>query len=152
MIYSEQTVSLLRRALLAILVLGIAGTEIELLLLKHFDGYKQFAPLILLTVSLLVLAWYGLTKSATSLRALQCTMVACLVSGGVGVILHFIGNIEYAQDSNPSIAGSELYLEAVMGSTPTLAPGTMVQLALVGLAFTFRHPRLRGKGSENDPT
>ena len=35
----------------------------------------------------------------------------------------------------------------VSGATPTLAPGAMVELGLLGLAYTYRHPAL---GSEGD--
>ena len=143
MILPHTTVVVLRRALLVMLVLGSAGTVLELLLLKHTDGVWQLIPLVLNGLTLLVLAWFGIARSPASLRALQATMLLCLASGGVGVVQHFLGNIVYASESNPSLAGRELYLEAIMGSTPTLAPGMMVQLALIGLAFAFRHPDLR---------
>ncbi len=39
-----------------------------------------------------------------------------------------------------------------MGSTPTLAPGTMVQFALIGLLFAFRHPRLSAASTESTST
>lgn len=142
---SASTITLLRRALAAILVLGIVGAEVELLLLKHIDGVWQLAPIVLNGVALLVCGWYALTRNAAAIRTLQAVMIIFLVSGGIGMIQHFRGNMAYAVDSNPSLAGRELYTEAVMGSTPTLAPGMMVQLALVGLAFAFRHPRLRAK-------
>ncbi|MBC8087755.1 MAG: hypothetical protein H7Z40_10855 [Phycisphaerae bacterium] len=142
------TIVLLRKGLLLILLLGVVGTQIELLLLKHTDGIWQLAPLLLNSLTLAALAWYGLARSALSLRALQLVLGLCLASGGVGVIQHFLANIEYAQESDPSLGGSALYKEAVMGSTPTLAPGTMVQLALIGLAFVFRHPGLRSLSPE----
>ncbi len=144
MIVQQATVTILRRALLLILVVGSVGTIVELLLLKHTDGVWQVIPLVLNGLTLLVLAWFGVARSHSSLRALQATMLLCLTSGGVGVVQHLLGNIVYASESNPSLAGRELYLEAIMGSTPTLAPGMMVQLALIGLAFAFRHPDLRG--------
>ena len=144
------TVVVLRQALLVLLVIGTLGTIVELLLLKHTDGFWQLAPLLLGTLTLLVVAWFGVTRSAASLRALQGIMVLTLLSGGIGVFQHFRGNVTYASESNPSLSGRELYIEAVMGSTPTLAPGMMVQLALIGLAFAFRHPRLRGASSEDD--
>lgn len=146
------TIVVLRRMLLAVLVLGVAGTELELLLLKHTDGVWQLIPITLNAITLVVLGWYAIGRSAGALRALQITMVLYVIAGGVGVIQHFRGNIAYAADSNPSLSGNELYKEAVMGSTPTLAPGTMVQLALVGLAFAFRHPRLRGSREESEST
>ena len=150
MTFPSSTLTVLRQALLVILVVGLTGTEIELLLLKHTDGPWQLLPLVLNGVALLVLCWYGVGKSAASLRSLQAVMVAGLVVGAIGVVQHFLGNIAYAHDSNPSLSGRVLYGEALMGSTPTLAPGTMVQLALVGLAFAFRHPRLRGSTWETE--
>ena len=144
------TVTVLRQALLVLLVIGTAGTIVELLLLKHTEGVWQLSPLILGALILLVLAWFGVTRSAASLRTLQGIMVLTLLSGGIGTVQHFRGNVIYAKESNPSLSGRELYVEAVMGSTPTLAPGMMVQLALIGLAFAFRHPRLRGVQNEND--
>ena len=144
------TVVVLRQALLVMLVIGTIGTVVELLLLKHTDGFWQLAPLGLCALTLIVIAWFGATRSAASLRALQGIMVLTLLSGGIGAVQHFRGNVIYASESNPSLTGRELYVEAVMGSTPTLAPGMMVQLALIGLAFAFRHPRLRGATSEGD--
>jgi len=144
------TVVVLRQALLVLLVIGTVGTIVELLLLKHTDGFWQLAPLLLCALILADLAWFGVARSAASLRALQGIMLLTLLSGGIGVIQHFRGNVTYASESNPSLSGRDLYVEAVMGSTPTLAPGVMVQLALIGLAFAFRHPRLRGATSEGD--
>ena len=149
-IRQQTIVTVLRAALLVTLVVGNAGTAVELLLLKHTDGVWQLIPLVLIGLTLLILAWFGLARSAASLRALQVVMAVSFASGGVGVIQHFRGNVVYASESNPSLSGRELYIEAVMGSTPTLAPGTMVQLALIGLAFAFRHPRLLGQSREDD--
>jgi hypothetical protein len=40
----------------------------------------------------------------------------------------------------PSMAGLQLFWESIRGATPTLSPGTMVVLGLVGWVYTFRHP------------
>jgi hypothetical protein len=132
-----------------ILVMGLAGTGVELVLLKHTDGYLQLAPVLLNVVALLVIAWYGVQRSGTVLRVLQVVMGFFLVSGAVGVFLHLSANVRDARESNPSVGGRELWAEAATGAIPMLAPGTMVQLALVGLAFTFRHPLIsRSSDSE----
>jgi hypothetical protein len=47
----------------------------------------------------------------------------------------------------PSRSGFELFREAMMGATPALAPGSMIQIALIGLAYSYRHPRL-SRGNE----
>jgi hypothetical protein len=73
-------------------------------------------------------------------------MVACVIAGCVGLVLHYKGNVEFELEMYPSMAGGELVWKALTGATPALAPGTMVQLGLVGLAFTYRHPALRPGG------
>ena len=143
------TLAVLRGALLAILVLGMVGTGIELLLLPHTDGFWQLIPLVLLAAGFAVVCWYGLSRSAASLRVLQLLMLGFLLSGCIGLLLHFQGNVEFELEMHPAASGWGLFLEAVRGATPTLAPGTMIQLGLVGLLYTFRHPQLQAVGATN---
>lgn len=133
-------VSFIRRALLAILVLGLVGTEIELFLLQHTDGFWQLVPVIVVGAALAVVLWCAVSPSAAALATLRTTMGVFMIAGIVGVIQHFTGNIGYEKESNPGLSGAELYRLAAMGSTPLLAPGVMLQLGLVGLLYAFRHP------------
>jgi hypothetical protein len=41
--------------------------------------------------------------------------------------------------------GLKLFKAAITGATPALAPGSLIQMGLLGLAYTFRHPALRSK-------
>ena len=131
-----------RRALLAILWLGLVGTEIELLLLKHTDGWKQYLPVALIGVSVLVLLVHAAAPSRATVRGIQFVMLTFLASGVLGIVLHYQGNAEFELERMASLAGLDLFNAAVMGATPTLAPGTMVQLGLVGLLYTYQHPVL----------
>jgi hypothetical protein len=137
---------------LIVLVIGVVGTEAELLLLKHTDGWWQLAPVLLIGASFLVLGWYAVAKNTASIRALQVVMLLFLASGGAGTIQHFLGNVAYERESNPSLSGVELYRSALMGSSPSLAPGTMLQLGVIGLLFTYRHPRLGASKRSEDST
>ena len=130
----------IRRGLLATLLLGICGTLVELLLLKHTDGLWQLAPLALLGVALAVLVAHQLLARAATIRALQGVMILFLASGVVGLALHYRGNVEWELERMASLSGVELFRHAVMGATPTLAPGAMVILGLIGLLYTYRHP------------
>lgn len=143
---NSSTDTLTRRALLAILLVGLIGTEIELLLLKHTDGFWQLVPVGLLGLTLILAVWCGARPGRPALRALQAVMVLFLVSGGVGIIQHMLGNLRDEAESNPGLGGRGLYAAAAMGATPLLAPGIMLQLGLVGLLFTFRHPALARSG------
>ena len=136
-------VRFIRRALLAILVVGIVGTGVELLLLKHTEDFWQWAPLALMALALVALAWQGIRPGPASLRAVQGTMWLFVLSGAIGVFLHYRGNVAWELESMPGIGGLELFKKAIMGATPTLAPGTMLQLGLVGLLYAYRHPAAR---------
>ncbi len=137
------TLSLIRKALLIILALGIAGILLELLLLEHTDGKLQLAPVVLLVTGLLVVSGHAVTPANTALlRTLQATMALYMLSGATGVFFHYRGNAEFEVERNAAIAGFHLFREAMMGATPALAPGAMVQLGLIGLAYTLRHPAL----------
>jgi hypothetical protein len=132
----------LRVLLLAIFALGAGGTGVELLLIEHYEEFWQVAPLLLLLGGLLALGWLLARASAASVRLFQGVMLLFLLSGAVGVLLHYQGNTEFELERNPSLGGLVLLWESIRGATPALAPGTMIQLGLVGLAATFRHPAL----------
>ena len=136
------TLALVRYALLAILVFGIVGTGVELLLLEHTEDIWQWVPIVMIALSLLVIAWHLIQRGAASTRSLQGTMLLFILSGIVGLVLHFKGNVEFELETYPTLRGLALFKETMMGATPALAPGAMIQFGLIGLAYTFRHPWL----------
>ena len=138
----NSTLTVVRGILLAALVLGLVGTGIELLLLEHFEDWRQRIPLALIACALIVLAWHGLRRGPAPVQVLQVLMLIFALAGTLGVTLHYQGNAEFELEMYPERSGMELFREAMMGATPALAPGTMIQLALIGLAYTYRHPRL----------
>jgi hypothetical protein len=135
-----RTLAAVRRILLAILLLGIPGTGAELLLLGHFDGWRQQIPLVLLTLALVALVWHRVRPGRLPVRVLQLLMLLFIVSGGAGVLLHYRGNVAFELEMYPSTAGFELFRKAIMGATPALAPGAMFVLGLAGFAYTYGHP------------
>ena len=141
------TIRVLRGLLLAIFVFGVVGTGVELVLLDHFEDFWQWTPLALMVASLAVLGWHLAAGGRPSTRAFQVVMLLFVVGGLVGVVLHYQGNAEFELEMYPSLAGFDLFKESIQGATPALAPGTMVQLGLIGLAYTFRHPALAGKAA-----
>ncbi|MGH7720499.1 MAG: hypothetical protein ACREON_16835 [Gemmatimonadaceae bacterium] len=136
------TLKTLRLILLATLALGLVGTGVELLLLEHTEDYWQLVPLVLIGGALLVLAWHAVDRRARSTRAIRAMMLLFVVSGIVGLVLHYQGNVEFEREMYPGLGGTSLFRQAMSGATPALAPGMMIQLALLGLAYTFRHPAL----------
>jgi hypothetical protein len=133
----------LRRALAAIVVVGSAGLTAELLLLEHFESAWQYSPLALLSLAMATGTIALLRPGHAVIRTFQAVMVLCIASGIVGIWLHYQGNVEWELERNPAMRGFTLFKEAIMGATPFLSPGAMIQLGLVGLAFAWRHPAVR---------
>ena len=137
------TLSVIRRWLLAVLALGLVGTGVELVLLEHYETAVQFVPLVSIALALAVLIWHRVKGDALSIRALQATMVLFLVAGIAGAGFHFRGGAEFQREIDPSQSRWEIFKKAMRSKAPpVLAPGLMVQLGLVGLAYAYRHPAL----------
>ena len=99
------TMAFVRRALLAVLVLGVVGTEAELLLLKHYEDAWQYAPLVLNGIALLIVGWHLVSRNRASVRMLQVTMALYLLAGATGLFLHYRGNVEWELERTPGLAG-----------------------------------------------
>jgi hypothetical protein len=141
-----------RRILLTILILGIAGISVELWLLAHTEDVYQLIPLLLAGIAIVASLLVALRPSTGTVRLFQAVMVLFVLSGVVGMALHFQVNLEFQLEMDPALAGIALFRKAIVAKTPpALAPGAMIQLGLIGLAYTFRHPALRpgvaGQGS-----
>ena len=137
----EATIATIRRILLCILLLGLAGTATELLLLQHDEEILQLTPLILIAFALVAIVWHAVHEGRASLRILQATMALFIVAGGLGVYLHYRANVAFQREVDPSIAGRALLWKALTAKTPpALAPGSMLQLGLIGLAYSYRYP------------
>lgn len=138
----------LRRALLWLLMLGMLGTGAELILLEHTETVWQLIPIAALTAGLISAVLVRARGSRPSLRVFQAIMLTFVAAGVTGLILHYRGNAEFELEMYPSMNGFELILNSLKGATPALAPGTMAQLGLLGLAYTYRHPVLRSGRDE----
>ena len=132
----------LRRWLLWVLVLGLAGTEAELLLLEHYEDSWQLAPIFLIGLAMAVVAWHAMRQNAASLRALRILMVLFLAAGLAGVGLHFRGAAEFQLEIDPAMGTWNLVKRVMRAKAPpVLAPGVMLQLGLIGLAYGFSNTR-----------
>jgi hypothetical protein len=133
------TLQAVRRFLLAILLLGMGGTAVELLLLKHDEDAFQLVPLVLLGLGLAAVAWHALRPGGASTGLVRATMVAFLAAGAAGVYFHYGANVEFQLETDPSLRGRELIMRVLEAKVPpALAPGVMIQLGLIGLAYTYR--------------
>jgi len=137
------TLGAVRRILLGILLLGMAGTSADLLLLQHLEDTTQLIPFVLLGAGFGVVGWHLFQRSRLSLTALQLLMVLFVAAGILGMVFHFQANAEFQLEVDPSLAGTSLAWRALQAKTPpALAPAVMVQLGLIGLVYSYRHPAI----------
>jgi hypothetical protein len=135
------TLAVIRRILLCILLIGMAGMTVELLLLKHTEEPSQLIPLVLIGMAFLALGWHAAQRTSVSLLAVQLTMVLFVAAGLIGMYLHYAANVEFHREIDPAIAGMPLFWKVMAAKAPpALAPGSMSQLGLIGLAYSYRFP------------
>jgi peptidoglycan/LPS O-acetylase OafA/YrhL len=134
----------LRRWLIGVLLLGLLGTVTELLFLEHYEKPLQFVPLLLIAAAFGVLYWHYRRNNDMSLRWLKIVMVLFVVAGFVGVAAHFEGSAEFQLELDPSIGMWDLIMKIIHAQAPPLlAPGMMLQLGLIGLAYVYSDARNR---------
>lgn len=137
----DGTIATLRTRLLAILLFGMIGTGTELILIGHDEDAWQWIPLVVLGVAVVasvgVLAT-GNRRTRGVTHGFRAAMVLLIMSGALGSALHFQANREFKLEMDPSLSGLALFSSVIRAkSPPSLAPGTMIVLGLVGLASAF---------------
>ena len=69
---------------------------------------------------------------------MQLTMVLLVAAGLLGVYFHFQGSREFQLEMDPQMRGTALVWHVLRAkSPPTLAPGSMVQLGILGLGYAY---------------
>jgi len=129
----------LRRLIAGILLLGMTGTLAELLLLQHTEDTTQLVPIALLACGVAVVAWHAWSQSRPSGLLVRGVMLLFVIAGPLGMFFHFQANLEFQREMDPTLGGRALYWQALSATVPPgLAPGVMIQLGLLGLAYTYR--------------
>lgn len=124
------------RRVLALLVVGLAGTLADLLLLSHVEDLAQRVPVGLLVAALVVLGLVAARPRPFVVRAWQATAALLVASGVAGMALHLKANMEFQREMDPSAPDRVLLVKAVRAKAPpALAPGAMVMLGLLGLLY-----------------
>lgn len=136
-----------RKLLLALVLVGTGGLMLELFLLEHTESVWQVIPFVILGGGFVagVAAWAR--PARRTIRLFQIAMVLCVITGGVGLYLHYGGNVAFEQELDPSSEGLLLVWRSLRGATPVLAPAALTQLGLLGLVVSYRHPALERPAS-----
>jgi hypothetical protein len=149
--HEPEPLSTIRRILLALVLLGIIGLTLELFLLEHTESATQLIPFAVFGAGLASIMKVAMRPTARSIRYFQLVMLLFIAVGLLGLYLHLRGNVEFEQETDPSVRGLDLIRRSLHGGIPLLAPAAMAQLGLLGLAFAYRHPVLRRSAAPISP-
>ena len=147
----EVTLARLRRFLLALAVVLLAGAVAELWFVEHTEDTVQLVPFVLCGLGAAAVVVALLRPGRVALWALRAVMLLVAAGSLLGVYLHVESNFELERELNPSMSAGQVLLGALGGANPLLAPGVLAVAALLALAATYQHPALAG-GAEHDGT
>jgi len=134
----DHRLSTIRTVILAVLTFGMVGLLAELLLIAHFEDATQWIPLVLLAAGLIALAFDVVLGRGWTQLLVQLTMVLFVAAGALGIYFHFHGSREFQLEMDPQMRGATLVWHVMRAkSPPTLAPGSMVQLGVLGLGYSY---------------
>ena len=102
----------------------------------------QWTPLTMLTLSALTTVWVWRRPGPGVLRVYRGVMVVCVVAAVAGMVFHYNANATLELELDPTVGGVDLFWKAMRGGVPSLAPGALLQVGLIGLIASWRHPAL----------
>jgi hypothetical protein len=148
---SIDTATVLRRGVLALALLGIAGTTVELLFLRHWQSATQL--LVWPAIALLAAAFVALSHRPRRRTILVVRGLVLLIAmwAVVGIGFHVLENLNagpldrnYAARWDSMSAYEQLFaaVTGAVGPAPTLAPGVLAEISLALFLATVRHPAL----------
>lgn len=146
------TTTLLRRGVLGLALLGIVGTAIELVFLRHWSGVTQL--IVWPAITALGIGFLLLVRKPNRKRIQAACGIALVVVmvAGIGISLHVLENLGAGpldRDYGPrwdQMSPVEQWTAAIIGDvgpSPTLAPGVLAEISFALLLATVRHPALR---------
>ena len=111
-------------------------------MMGHHEDAWQWAPLAVMAVCLLGALWVLATWSVPAVQAFRILMFVLMVTGAIGAVLHYRANMEFQLEMDPSVGGLALMTKVLHAKAPpSLAPGNMVLVALIGLIAVWRSER-----------
>jgi hypothetical protein len=135
--------SIMRRLMLLLLTAAMIGTAADLMLLDHHEDFWQMVPLAVIALGVVSVVLSTLKGGAGPVMLMRVTMALFIGSGFVGMGLHYLGNNEFQLEMDPSLHGWSLFVKSITAKAPpALAPAAMIQMGLLGLLYTYKHPAL----------
>jgi hypothetical protein len=127
------------------------GTVVELLLAKHTQDAVQLIPFALCGIGLAVVVAAILRPRRETLLALRLVMVVLVLGSLFGVYEHLASNVSFELEMRPGATLAAVWLKALQGAAPLLAPGILALAGMLAIAGTYEHPALRRGADARGP-
>lgn len=135
----RRTLATIRIIMLGLVALGLAGTATELALMAHTEDTLQLVPFVAMAIAFAAVVWRLVRPRPATVLAVRIAMAVMIVTGLIGVGLHFQANMEFQLELDKSLSGMTLIMKVLEAKAPpALAPGNMALLGCIGLAGVYR--------------
>jgi hypothetical protein len=132
----------LRRFLLITVGAVCLGTIAELWFAEHTESRTQLIPFVLCGLGFLSAAWVLLMPNRLSFYTLRVVMVTALGGSLYGMYQHLSNNLAFELEIRPNATRSDVWMDALKGVNPLLAPAILALVAVLAMAATYQHPAL----------
>lgn len=149
---TDAAAPVLRRGLLGLAALTVAGLCVELAVEHHWTQPMQLVAWAALAVTLLAVVLVLGTPSPGRVRLARILAIIVMLSALLGSREHIESNYESGElgqvygdrwDTLPQSTRWWLAVSKTVGPSPPVAPGALAQAGLCVLLATLRHPSLR---------
>lgn len=137
--FYPSTLASVRRYLLLLVCLACVATTTELWMMGHHEDAWQWAPLAVMAVCVVGAVWVLMTWSVAAVQVFRVLMLVLIVTGVIGAVMHYRANMEFQLEMDPSLGGLALLTTVLHAKAPpSLAPGNMILVALIGVIAVWR--------------
>ena len=124
-----------KQLVLIALLFMTTGMLLELYLLGHYEDNYQLIPLFGIAIALIISVVLNFRASKMIQNLFKLVLILISLSGIYGVYLHLQANFEFEKEIHPTLNNSSLFLESISGALPTIAPLSLIVLALIGYTY-----------------
>ena len=148
---------LLRYGVLGLAALGVIGAAVDLAMSRHWQSAIQLVPWASLLGLAVALALIAARPTGRTLWAARALLLVVAASAALGIYHHVAANyatapldFRYSERWEQMSMAARLWAAGgqAVGPSPTMVPGLLAYLAVMGWLATLRHPaRLGAHGS-----
>jgi hypothetical protein len=130
----------LRRALLILAGFVFAATPLELWLTDHMEVTHQLIPFAVCAAGVVTVALAVIRPGRPTLMLLRAVMLMAVVTSLLGMYYHVSGNVGFELEIRPNDGTSDVFLDALKGANPFLAPGILALAGVIVLLAVWYQP------------